>query len=392
MFSRIPFSRVNWVTSGFLTVTLIISLTGVPWYIWHYGLNWFLIALFFAFYIATGLSITLGYHRLLSHLSFKAKTPVKLFVLLFGSASFENSAIDWVSDHRNHHKHVDEDEDPYDINKGFLYAHVGWMMFKLRPEPPQDNIPDLLKDRWVTWQHRYTHIIGILLGFGLPTLLGAAYGWFHGGTVSAMEVQALGGFLIGAVLRIVCVQHSTFCINSVCHSIGRRPYSTKCSARDSGLVALVTFGEGYHNFHHEFQHDYRNGVKFWQFDPTKWTIWTLNRLGLTSDLRRVPAERILLAELTEARFQIDTHLEKTTTPLSEQAREILAHSIEQVRQISQRLTERIHELQAAAHAKMVVTGKNIREWRRQVALELQAAREHLELISAHSSGFSAAAV
>lgn len=385
MFKNIPFNRVIWVTSTFLTVTLLISLTAVPLFVWHYGLNWFLITLFLTLYIATGLSITLGYHRLLAHLSFKAKWPVKLAVLIFGSASFENSAIDWVSDHRRHHKHVDHDEDPYDITKGFWYAHMGWMMFKLRPEPPQDNIPDLYKDKMVCWQHRWTHLIGIAFGFGLPTALGALYGWFHFGTVDGMAAQALGGFLIGGVLRIVCVQHSTFCINSVCHSIGRRPYSTKCSARDSGLVALITFGEGYHNYHHEFQHDYRNGVKFWQFDPTKWTIWTLSKLGMASDLRRVPASRILLAELTEAHQQLDAHLEKTTTTLSAQAREAVAHSIESVRQISQRLSTRIAEMQATARDKMDVTRETLAEWRRQVTEDLQTARRHLELIHAHAS-------
>jgi len=384
MFKRIPFDRVIWVTSVFLSVTLAISLTVTPWYIWHFGLNWFQIALFLAFYCATGLSITMGYHRLFAHLSFKAKTPIKLLVLIFGSASFENSAIDWVSDHRRHHKHVDEDEDPYDITKGFWYAHIGWMMFKLRPEPPQDNIPDLWKDKLVLWQHRWTHLIGITFGFGLPTLIGASYGWLHYGTAQAMGIQALGGFLIAGVLRIVCVQHSTFCINSVCHWIGRRPYSTKCSARDSGLVALITFGEGYHNFHHEFQHDYRNGVKPWQWDPTKWTIWTLSKLGLASELRRVPASRILLAELTEAHQQLDARLEKSTTSLSEQAREVVAHSIEAVQQISQRLSVRITELQAAARGKMDVTRETLAEWRRQIAEELQAARQHLELIHAHA--------
>jgi stearoyl-CoA desaturase (delta-9 desaturase) len=381
-FARIPKGRVNWVTSVFLMGTLVVALTAVPWYLWKFGLNWFEVVLFLVFYVATGLSITLGYHRLLAHLSFKAKTPVKLFVLIFGSAAFENSAIDWVSDHRNHHKHVDHEDDPYDITKGFFHAHIGWMMFKLKPEPPKDNVADLEKDPLVRWQHHYSNWIGLVAGFILPTLLGAAYGWLSAGTWSAVGIQALGGFLLGAVLRIVCVQHSTFCINSVCHSLGRRPYSTQCSARDSALVALVTFGEGYHNFHHEFQHDYRNGVKWWQFDPTKWTIWTLNKLGLTSDLRRVPAPRILLAELTEARHQLETGLESSTTRLTAQARALVAQSIEAVQQTSQRLSVRIAELQAAARGKMEITRETVREWRRQITEDLQAARRHLELIRA----------
>jgi stearoyl-CoA desaturase (delta-9 desaturase) len=125
------------------------------------------------------------------------------------------------------------------------------------------------------------------MSFALPTLLGAIWdGW----------IGALGGFLIGGVAKVVVLQHGTFLINSACHTIGRQPYSTRCSARDSFLMALFTFGEGYHNYHHEFQHDYRNGVKPWQWDPTKWLIWSFSKIGLTSGLRRAPAESISSSE------------------------------------------------------------------------------------------------
>ena len=110
------------------------------------------------------------------------------------------------------------------------------------------------------------------------------------------ESCALGGFLIGGVAKVVVLEHGTFLINSACHSIGPQPYSTRCSARDSFLIALFTFGQGYHNYHHEFQHDYRNGVKPWQWDPTKWLIWILSKLGLASSLRRVPQETIYSAQ------------------------------------------------------------------------------------------------
>ncbi len=134
------------------------------------------------------------------------------------------------------------------------------------------------------------------MGFVLPALLGFAWdGW----------VGALGGFLIGGIARIVVLQHGTFLINSACHTIGRQPYSKRCSARDSFFLALFTFGEGYHNYHHEFQHDYRNGVKPWQWDPTKWIIWTLSKLGLVSSLRRVPAETIKSAQERAAAAKID---------------------------------------------------------------------------------------
>jgi stearoyl-CoA desaturase (delta-9 desaturase) len=148
--------------------------------------------------------------------------------------------------------------------------------------------------------------IAFLVGIVGPTILGGLYNHFF--TELPVWQGALGGFLIAGVLRVVVVQHSTFFINSLCHTIGKRPYSTKHSARDSIVMAFATFGEGYHNYHHEFQHDYRNGVKPWQWDPTKWTIWTLSKLGLASNLRRVPDSKILLAEMGEARLRAEEKL------------------------------------------------------------------------------------
>ncbi len=287
MLSRIPFHRINWTTSAFLIGTLVLTLTAVPLYLWHFGFDWFHFAVFAVLAMATGFSITLGYHRLFSHATFRARLPVRLFVLIFGAAAFENSVLLWASEHRRHHKHVDHDDDPYNISKGFFHAHIGWLLFKLWPQPPFDNVADLKKDRLVIWQHRHIHLLAVLVSFVLPALLGAIWdGW----------AGALGGFLIGGVAKVVVLQHGTFLINSACHTIGRQPYSTKCSARDSFLMALFTFGEGYHNYHHEFQHDYRNGVKPWQWDPTKWIIWILSKLGLTRELRRASVEVISRSE------------------------------------------------------------------------------------------------
>lgn len=282
--------EVRWTNSFFLIGTFLTTITAVPLYIWHHGLNAFQIGMFLFFTIATGLSITLGYHRLFSHLTFDAAWPVKLFTLLFGAAAFEGSAIAWSADHRRHHKYVDHDEDPYDISRGFFHAHIGWLLFRTGPDTPLTWVRDLQKDKLAWWQHQYYVPIAIAMSFALPTLLG----WLQGGATGA-----LGGFLLAGVARIVFVHHMTFCINSLCHWVGSRPYSSKCSARDSLLMAFFTFGEGYHNFHHEFQHDYRNGVKPWQFDPTKWTIWILARLGLAKNLRTVPEEKILKAQIAE---------------------------------------------------------------------------------------------
>lgn len=299
MFRNIPFDRVNWFTSSFLIITFFVALIGTPFYVIKFGFDPFYLLLFFFFFVASGMGITLGYHRLFAHRAFKAKAPVRLVTLLFGACAFEDSALDWASDHRNHHKHTDDvHDDPYAISKGFFWAHIGWIFFKLYPRE-LDNVADLRKDKLVMWQHKYHLLIGITLGLGVPTALGFLYeGW----------IGALGGFLIGGITRVVAVQHSTFFINSLCHTIGKQPYCTNGSARDSFLMAIFTFGEGYHNYHHRFQHDYRNGVKFWHWDPTKWAIWTLKKFGLAEDLRRVAPEKIVLAELMETSRQAEERL------------------------------------------------------------------------------------
>jgi len=352
---RIPFDRVNWITSSFLIGTALIAVIGLPIYLFKFGLDWFQFAMFAFYLVATMMSITLGYHRLFSHLSFKAKWPVRFFTLVFGACAFENACLDWASDHRRHHKHVDHDEDPYDISKGFMWAHIGWLMFKLNPEPPMDNVNDLRKDKLVMWQYKYVHWIGLVVGLIIPSALG--YGWnlFNG---MNPWTGALGGFLIAGVARIVVAQHCTFFINSLCHTIGRQPYSSGHSARDSAVMAFLTFGEGYHNYHHEFQHDYRNGVKPWQWDPTKWTIWTLSKLGLVEGLRRVPDTKILLAEMREARIRAAKHLA-----------ELQAHgpgpaqrASDAVHEMHERLTANYHELEKAVSDRVQLSREVLNRW------------------------------
>jgi stearoyl-CoA desaturase (delta-9 desaturase) len=320
----------------------------------------------FAFFaISTGLSITLGYHRLFSHLAFKAKWPVRLFTLIFGAAAFENSAMDWVCDHRRHHKHVDHDDDPYDISKGFWFAHIGWLLFRLNVDPPRDNVQDLEKDKLVVFQDRHYVKLALFFGFVVPTVLGG----LHGGWVGA-----LGGFLLAGVARVVLVQQMTFFINSLCHTIGAQPYSSTCSARDSWIMALFTWGEGYHNYHHEFQHDYRNGVKWWQWDPTKWTIWTLEKLGLASNLRRVPEEKILLSQMAEARRRLDARLACEQRPLTERMRELLQTSHAALEQAGHRWIE----LKAEYSSKADIQIEHAREILSEMRQELRNAMDLLE--------------
>ena len=362
MFKNIPFNRVEWVTSGFLIFTALLTFTAVPAYLYHFGWDWFLFGVFIFFYIATGTSITLGYHRLFSHKAFKAKWPVKLFVLLFGAAAFENSALWWSSEHRKHHKHVDTDDDPYDITKGFFWAHMGWLMFKLKPDTPTENVQDLKKDKLVMWQHKWVHPISFVVSFIIPALIGYGYA-----TYSGMDpmVGALGGFLLPGVARVVMVQHATFCINSLCHMIGSQPYSTNHSARDSWIAAIFTMGEGYHNYHHEFQWDYRNGVKPWQLDPSKWFIWGLSKIGLASDLKRVPQERILLAETRETKRQVTdkiSHIQE----VGKSGEDLFDQLLENLEGLSERLTEICNELQSAAQEKIDLSKVKLNELRTEV--------------------------
>ncbi len=296
---RVPFERVNWVNTVFLFVMTVLGVVAAPIYLWFHDAGAVVWGMFAFYMVATGLSITLGYHRLFSHLSFKAKWPVRFFTLVFGACAFENTVLNWASDHRRHHKHTDHEDDPYDITKGFLWAHIGWILFKLNAPKPLDNVKDLQKDRLVMWQQKFYIPIAFIVGLLLP----AAIGYWAGGWAGAM-----GGFLVAGALRVVLVQQSTFFINSLCHTIGSQPYSTRCSARDSWIMALFTYGEGYHNYHHEFQHDYRKGVQAWNFDPTKWVILLLAKVGLVSGLRKVPTSKIVAAEMREAQRKAEAKL------------------------------------------------------------------------------------
>ena len=193
-----------------------------------------------------------------------------------------------------------------------------------------------------------------MIGLIVPSALGYGYNFMMG--LDPMQ-GALGGFLIAGVTRIVIAQHCTFFINSLCHTVGKQPYSTKHSARDSAIMALLTFGEGYHNYHHEFQHDYRNGVKSWQWDPSKWTIWTLSKLGLVEGLRRVPDSKILLAEMGEARRVAETQLAQL------QAAPVYCQSTaEMLTQLYEKLCANYRELEQAVADRMQLSRDAIQTW------------------------------
>jgi len=196
--------------------------------------------------------------------------------------ALQNSAFAWCSGHRRHHLYVDDDaRDPYSAGRGFWFSHIGWML-RDYPSGTEDltNIPDLRRDPLLAFQHRHYAVLAVTTNFGLPLLAG----WLVG--------DVWGTFLVAGVLRLFLSHHFTFFINSLAHMWGSRPYSDSNTARDNALLAVVTYGEGYHNFHHSFASDYRNGVRWWQWDPTKWLIASLQWVGLTRRLKRTPAFQI----------------------------------------------------------------------------------------------------
>jgi stearoyl-CoA desaturase (delta-9 desaturase) len=273
-------AELDWVNICFLLAAHALAGVGIWWMLTHF--NAWTVVLGASWFAFCGLSITAGYHRLFAHRTYDAARWVRLVALLFGAASVQNSALHWANNHRVHHSNVDRDEDPYNIKRGFFWAHIGWVLYRDR-EHEFKRSRDLRTDPLVLWQHRHYVPLAIAMGALLPTLLGALWG------------DAIGGLLIGGFLRLVVQYHVTFATNSLAHTLGARPYDKSTSARDHFLTAVLTLGEGYHNFHHRFQNDYRNGVRTWDFDPTKWLIWSLSRVGAAQNLRRVPEEKILRA-------------------------------------------------------------------------------------------------
>jgi len=275
----------NWGNITFLTLSPIAAFVSVGLYIYHQGLHPADLLSFWFLLLFTGLAITAGYHRYYSHRSYECHPVMQVFYLLFGAAALQTSVLHWASDHRFHHRFVDHEGDPYNITKGFFWAHMGWIFYKDIPPRSLENVPDLKADRLVMWQHRYHLPLGIGVGFILPFLIGIAFG------------RPWGGFLWGGLLRVVLGHHGTFLINSAGHYTGRQLYTDTDSSRGTSWLAFVTLGEGYHNFHHAFPGDYRNGVLRCDWDPTKWWIWGLSRIGLTWRLHRVPARSIQRAQM-----------------------------------------------------------------------------------------------
>lgn len=295
---------INWPAAVMFSLSTLGMLTVFPWYAWTHDFSLGAWVAGVVFLYACGLSITGGYHRLWAHRAYEAHWSLRLFYMLFGAMAFQNSILIWASMHRVHHKHVDHVEhDPYSIKRGLWFAHIGWML-RNYPSSQLDysNARDLQQDRIVMFQHRYYLPIALAMNIGLPFVIGLVVG------------DPWGYLLVAGLLRLVVNHHVTFLINSLAHYWGRRPYTVENTARDNDLLALLTYGEGYHNYHHLFQWDYRNGIRWWQFDPTKWMIASLSWVGVTRGLKRVPEFKIQRAMLQRQFDNIRERLESCKNP------------------------------------------------------------------------------
>lgn len=274
-----PERKIRGMSVFFMPVFALIGLIGTPIYIYYYGITWPEIALFLFFFITTGMAITAGYHRQFSHVTYKAHPVVRFLLLFFGAATFQKSALRWASQHRQHHQFTDTDLDPHNSKRGVFFCHIGWIMF-YKHNVNFHNVKDLQESKMVMSQHEHYDWWSVPAGLLFPMAIGTWMGY------------PLSTFIITICLRITIVLNAAFLINSYAHMIGTKDFDKNASARDHWLGAVLTNGEGYHSFHHKFPNDYRNGHKWHHWDPTKWFIYLLTRVGLASDLKRTPDSMI----------------------------------------------------------------------------------------------------
>jgi stearoyl-CoA desaturase (delta-9 desaturase) len=243
------------------------------WSLWQRAVQWSDLAILVIMYTLIALGMTIGFHRMLTHRSFKPHPSVKLVLLILGSMAVESPPIEWVATHIKHHALSDREGDPHSPMEGFFHAHLGWL-FKDRFADPQRYCRHLFKDPIVVFVNR-TFLLWVALSLLIPFAIG---GWT--------------GFLWGGMVRIFLGHHVTFSVNSVCHVFGTREFNTNDQSHNEWIVGLMAFGEGWHNNHHAFPRSAFHGLHWWQIDLSGYVIWILERVGLAQDVYRVsPAQR-----------------------------------------------------------------------------------------------------
>lgn len=263
------------------------------WLAWGGSLHWQDLLVLAITYTLTGWGITVGYHRLFTHRSFKTTRSMRALLAVLGSMAVEGPVLEWVATHRKHHRFSDHAGDPHSPHiddargwrgtlRGLWHAHVGWM-FRGQDRPnPARYAKDLLADRDLRFISD-TFPVWVLVGLALPFGLGIA--------LTGSVVGGLTGLLWGGAVRILVLHHATFSINSLCHSFGRRPFATSDQSRNLAWLAPLAFGEAWHNNHHAFPTSAQHGLGRWELDPGSWLIAALERTHLAWDVIRISPAR-----------------------------------------------------------------------------------------------------
>jgi stearoyl-CoA desaturase (Delta-9 desaturase) len=241
--------------------------------LWQRWIGWQELTLFFVLYLATGMGITIGYHRMLTHRSFESSNIVRAFFLMLGSMAVQGKAIDWAANHLKHHAHADEEGDPHSPLEGFFHAHVGWL-FTAPPADRQRYAKKLMQDRLIVFFDK-TFLLWVAVGLIIPYLIA---GWH--------------GLLWGGLVRIAVVNHVTWAVNSVCHRFGDRPFDIKDESRNNLLIGLLAFGEGWHHNHHAFPAMAYHGMTWRQFDLSAIILRFLARLHLIWNVKMPSPELV----------------------------------------------------------------------------------------------------
>jgi stearoyl-CoA desaturase (Delta-9 desaturase) len=276
---------------AFMVIPLLALAAAVP-LAWGWGLTWLDIALAAAFYLLTGLGVTVGFHRHFTHGSFKAKRPLRIALAVIGSTAFQGGVIGWVADHRRHHAFSDKEGDPHSpwlfgtgpaaMIRGFWHSHMGWILGRDRTNARR-FAPDLLADRDIVMVDRLFLPL-TLASLAVPTLIGGLISgsWWGAGTAL---------FWAGLV-RVAVLHHVTWSINSICHIFGDRPFAARDRSANVWWLAVLSFGESWHNLHHADPTCARHGVRPGQVDISARVIWAFERFGWVHSVRWPTTRRL----------------------------------------------------------------------------------------------------